>query len=525
MNNLKPTPIGDFPEFRDLLSWFKLSKDDVLDCFAAAAVHSIDRGTGDQRFVYIPGFRSDRVLLVAHADTYFDGQSGYPADVFVQGGILRSTHPDLACGADDRAGCAMLWQMRDLGHSLLITSGEEKGRRASTWLMEKNPDLADEINRTHSFVVQLDRCNGTDFKCYDVGTPHFRRYVEDVTGYTEPDRSSYTDICTLCRDIPGVNLSIGYYHEHTKEEYLDLEQWRTSLLLIRSWLSEQRLPVFRLNGNQADRRSKEPGKHFPIVGRNISGTSRILQDWPIIEQFRELFPNPTTPPGERTVLFYPSAGSDLQTPLLLGLPYCRHFLFYEHWRHNIRPEKLKWLQQEPFQNFEWVGWKEDPEVPILSHPRETGEPGGGPFGEYVVRFNYRDVPRELHWVCRDNKDFLKQDVDLSFYFHRGDSYGEGGSGQYWDSDLLPEMVAKIPGGFACPFLSTGEPAGEYPILPALLENPVGKTRVYRIAKSYIGCLTRDLLSERGPLRFMHEQSNCGMGRLGKKYADLIVEVR
>jgi len=31
---------------------------------------------------------------------------------------------------------------------------------------------------------------------------------------SEPDRSSYTDIGTLCHDIYRVNLIIGYYNEH-----------------------------------------------------------------------------------------------------------------------------------------------------------------------------------------------------------------------------------------------------------------------------------------------------------------------
>ncbi|HQG93084.1 MAG TPA: hypothetical protein PLN27_15620 [Acidobacteriota bacterium] len=508
MNNLKLNPIGDFPEFRDLLSWFNLSKDDVLDRFAASAMHRIDRGAGDQRFVYIPGSRPDRVLLVAHADTYFDGRPGYPADVIVQEGKLRSANPALACGADDRAGCAVLWQLRELGHSLLITSGEEKGRQASTWLMEKNPDLADEINRTHGFVVQLDRRNGTDYKCYEVGTPQFRHYVERKTGYTEPDRSSYTDICTLCRDIPGVNLSVGYYNEHTEEEYLDLDQWRSTLTLVRSWLSRRGLPNFRLRANFAARHAKSSDDIVPRSQRTFPGPGRLIQDWPLIEQFRELFPNPNHPPGERAALFYPSAGTDLQTPLLLGLPYCRQFFFYEHWRSKIQPEKLNWLRQAPFQNYEWVGWLEDKNMSQVSAPVDPGRPGGGPFGEFIVRFTYRDVPRELHWVCRDNKDFLKQDVDLSFYFHRGDSYGEGGSRQYWDSDLLPQLVAKIPEDSYCPFLSTGEPGGEYPVLPKLLEHQVGDTMVFNLGDYYIGRLTKDILVPERIPAFMRMSLRC-----------------
>ena len=73
-----------------------------------------------ERFVYIPGKREDRVLLVAHADTvwdekYVEGLDGKP--VF-EDGIYRSDNPDCGIGADDRAGCAMLWALKDSGHSL-----------------------------------------------------------------------------------------------------------------------------------------------------------------------------------------------------------------------------------------------------------------------------------------------------------------------------------------------------------------------------------------------------------------------
>ena len=36
--------------------------------------------------------------------------------------------------------------------------------------MDHNKDIADEINHDHQFVIQFDRRNGRDFKCYDVGT-------------------------------------------------------------------------------------------------------------------------------------------------------------------------------------------------------------------------------------------------------------------------------------------------------------------------------------------------------------------
>jgi hypothetical protein len=140
----------------------------------------------------------------------------------------------------------VLWLLKDLGHSLLVTNGEEKGQLGSSWLMSDNKDIADEINHDHQFVIQFDRRNGRDFKCYDVGTDEFRSYVADKTGYTEPDRRSSTDIKTLCREIAGVNLSVGYHNEHHENECLSIVEWGHTLGVVQKWLFERKLPKFTL---------------------------------------------------------------------------------------------------------------------------------------------------------------------------------------------------------------------------------------------------------------------------------------
>ena len=207
---------------------------------------AMERGKGSQRFVYVPGTRNkNRILLVAHADTVW---SGLPTEhrIVVENGIIRSGTPERGIGADDRAGCAMVWSLRELGHSVLITCGEESGQIGARFLMtnESNSDIREAIQEEHQFVVEFDRRNGTDFKCYGVGTDSFREYVQDQTGYTEPDRSSYTDIGVLCEKICGVNLSVGYRYEHRAYEQLDIAQWLTTLEISRKWLSRDDLPRF-----------------------------------------------------------------------------------------------------------------------------------------------------------------------------------------------------------------------------------------------------------------------------------------
>lgn len=227
------------------------SADRVFEKFMEIPGH-VFRGEGQERFLYVRGHRKNRVCLIAHGDTYWDLLRGY--DTFVdreigfEKGRFFSMTDGCGLGADDRAGCAILWLLRDLGHSLLITDGEESHGQGATWLVGYNRDIADEINGEHQFLIQFDRRNGKDYKCYEVGTDEFRSYVEKKTGYTEPNRSSFTDIVALCDRIAGVNLSIGYSDEHTSAESLKYSEWENTLKMARSWLSEPNLPLFIRSG-------------------------------------------------------------------------------------------------------------------------------------------------------------------------------------------------------------------------------------------------------------------------------------
>jgi len=162
-------------------------------------------GNGNERSVFVPGSRRNKVLLIAHADTFWDNDAAYSSigEIVVENGLI--SNPTSGLGADDRAGCAILWLLKDIGHSLLITSGEEKGSLASKNLTESHTRFLKTLNEDHQFMVQFDRCNGKDFKCYDVGSDDFRKYIEKTIHYIEADRKRSTDIKYLCKTVCGVN--------------------------------------------------------------------------------------------------------------------------------------------------------------------------------------------------------------------------------------------------------------------------------------------------------------------------------
>ncbi len=230
-----------------------------IDLNMPGTIH--EKGNGDfQEFLYVPGTRTDRVVLVAHADTYWDSRGSGNCGLGHQ--LLNKLSIDLdqaghtvyrneqgrqsgcGLGADDRAGCAMLYLLVNTGHSILVTDGEEQGTRGSRWLKQDHIKLFDEINEKHQFVVQLDRHGRENFVHYGKATEAFENYVKDEMKY-DPERGTSSDITILCDKVCGVNLCIGYYNEHSSAEYLDQEEWAKTLHRCRAWLEEKRTPLPR----------------------------------------------------------------------------------------------------------------------------------------------------------------------------------------------------------------------------------------------------------------------------------------
>jgi hypothetical protein len=94
-------------------------------------------------------------------------------------------------------------------------------------------------------MIQFDRRGSSDFKCYNVGTSEFRKFIAKETNFKEPDLYSFTDITLLCDSVCGVNLSVGYYNEHTSREIINYKEWLNTLKITKALLSKS-LPKFAL---------------------------------------------------------------------------------------------------------------------------------------------------------------------------------------------------------------------------------------------------------------------------------------
>lgn len=254
----------DIQQAHDLVHpFFFMREQEIFDKFTQLSDKSIFVNAKHpcHRSLFIPGTRKNKVLLVAHVDTvwkdnknlkvefggedfpmFFSGTREEEIDEDDEDGDVSVT--GIGIGADDRAGIAALWHMRDLGHSMLLTAGEEEGCLGSRYLMSSKKMVA--ILQDHCFMVQFDRKGRNDLVFYNVGTKHFVKYMEQNAKGFAQNSGSFTDICVLCEKIPGVNVSIGYCHEHTVNEMLNLRYFMNTLDVFHNFLSRNNLEQFSL---------------------------------------------------------------------------------------------------------------------------------------------------------------------------------------------------------------------------------------------------------------------------------------
>lgn len=177
------------------------------------------------------------IALVAHLDTvhrtpvrdlYYDQSKG----------VLWSPE---GIGADDRAGVFAILNIIKSGlkPSVIFTKDEEQGGLGASSLSEKPcpfPGL--------KYIIELDRRGWTDCVFYDCGTEDFIKYIESF-GFKK-SWGSFSDISFLAPawDICAVNLSIGYYDEHSISEILCIEPLFETIEKVKTMLKQTDIPTF-----------------------------------------------------------------------------------------------------------------------------------------------------------------------------------------------------------------------------------------------------------------------------------------
>lgn len=163
---------------------------------------------------YFIGIGNIPIGLVAHMDTVFDKP---PEHIYFdeRKGVFWSPE---GLGADDRAGIYIILKILSNGYlpTIILTTNEELGGVGASQLVT---DYSEPITNL-KYLIQLDRKGFNDAVFYDCLNKDFIKYIENF-GFIETD-GIFSDISIICPawKIAGVNLSIGYFNEHSYIETL-----------------------------------------------------------------------------------------------------------------------------------------------------------------------------------------------------------------------------------------------------------------------------------------------------------------
>lgn len=179
----------------------------------------------DAGFLYV---RGSNVLLTAHMDTVHK-------ELVKQ--VVVEKHKDKTIvsspqgiGGDDRCGVYMILEIlrkTKLRPTIIFCEDEEIGGVGSNKFCKT--DYVTELTNI-KFAIELDRANANDLVYYDCGNEEFMEFCSKVTGY-KTAYGTFSDICHFSPelDVASVNISCGYYNQHTTKEYVVIEEMATTI--------------------------------------------------------------------------------------------------------------------------------------------------------------------------------------------------------------------------------------------------------------------------------------------------------
>lgn len=174
------------------------------------------------------------ILLVAHMDTVFNSTS------FIKVNECHILSSKRGLGADDRAGIFSIFEILSNGYRphVLFLEDEEIGCVGAKKFTKSKiiPDV--------KYIIELDRRGKNDAVFYDCDNQDFINYVLPF-GF-ELSYGSCSDISTIAPHlgVSAVNLSIGYYNEHTLVETLNTKHMFDTIYKVMDMLDSIPEDVF-----------------------------------------------------------------------------------------------------------------------------------------------------------------------------------------------------------------------------------------------------------------------------------------
>ncbi len=232
-----------------LISVLKLTQQELKSTLYSYLLKKKMNPIFEDGFLYAEG--SMPVLLVAHIDTVFEEP---PKRLFYSKKEDKIFSPSGGIGGDDRCGVYVIMQLLEKYRPhVLFTEDEEIGCIGAEKTVKKlaKPNV--------KYIIEFDRRGSDDCVFYDCGNDEFIDYIESFGFVTDIGTCSDISVLGSAWDIASVNLSSGYYNEHTEKEYIIFNELQKTINRAKSMLKAlKQAPYFDYQEIQYTTRSYIP---------------------------------------------------------------------------------------------------------------------------------------------------------------------------------------------------------------------------------------------------------------------------
>lgn len=199
----------------------KLTQKELKGVLTARLTEQGYRPVSKKGYLYAEG--DVPVLLVAHLDTVHK----QPVVHICYSEDRQMMMSPEGIGGDDRCGVFMIMEIiKEARCHVLFTEDEEIGCIGAR-------DFAKgKIRPQINYIVEVDRRGSNDAVFYQCDNPEFSEFV-CCFGFDEA-RGSFSDISVIAPElgVAAVNISAGYFNEHSRHEYIALEAVDRNIGLI-----------------------------------------------------------------------------------------------------------------------------------------------------------------------------------------------------------------------------------------------------------------------------------------------------
>jgi hypothetical protein len=226
---------------KELLKLLKMTQEEVFKYVREeankASLQSIS--CVEDKYIYCKStpLNTKKPLLTSHMDTVDDHLDirKEPNFTIDDKGTIKVVGKDTVLGADDRAGVWLMLQlMRDpevaFDYDYVFCCNEEVGGKGS----QVFADNFKQVLEDYSCFISLDRANTNDVATYGYDNRDLINIFEGI-GFKEA-YGSFTDCVnmSMVTSKACVNLSVGYFNEHTNNEIQDLTTLYNLLQVLKS---------------------------------------------------------------------------------------------------------------------------------------------------------------------------------------------------------------------------------------------------------------------------------------------------